>query len=271
MAAIDKLIATATAEIGYLEKASNSLLDDKTANAGSNNYTKYARDLDALGIVYNSRKNGYAWCDIFVDWCFIQTFGLETAMKLLCQAYSGLGAGCTSSAKYYKDNGQFHTSNPQPGDQIFFTNDGGKTSNHTGLVVKVDSSRVYTIEGNTSSATGVVANGGSVRNKSYSLHNSKIYGYGRPDWTLVQHTEDSDMIEDVTRLKELWTEMRKEFQDNDASSYSKEARDWAVNNKLIVGNGTTADGEPNYMWGDILTREQFVTVLYRWTQMLGKA
>lgn len=81
-------------------------------------------------------------------------------------------------------------------------------------------------------------------------------------------TEDDDM--DVTRFKELWTEMRKELQDNDASSYSKEAREWAVSSGLIAGNGTTIDGEPNCMWGDVLTREQFVTVLYRWTQLMGK-
>ncbi|MCH1978243.1 hypothetical protein MCG44_00545 [Lawsonibacter sp. OA9] len=42
--AIDKLISVASAEVGYLEKKSNSQLDSKTANAGSNNYTKYARD-----------------------------------------------------------------------------------------------------------------------------------------------------------------------------------------------------------------------------------
>ena len=35
------LIKIAAAEIGYKEKASNSNLDDKTANAGSNNWTKY--------------------------------------------------------------------------------------------------------------------------------------------------------------------------------------------------------------------------------------
>ena len=82
-------------------------------------------------------------------------------------------------------------------------------------------------------------------------------------------TEDDDM--DVARFKELWGEMRKELQDNDASAYSAEAREWATKNGLIAGNGTTVSGEPNCMWGDILTREQFVTVLYRWTQMMGKA
>ena len=81
MSAVEKLLSVAAAEIGYLEKQSNSQLDDKTANAGYNNYTKYARDLDALG-VYNFPKNGYAWCDMFVDWCFVQAFGLDAAWRM---------------------------------------------------------------------------------------------------------------------------------------------------------------------------------------------
>ena len=76
MKPVDRLLATARAEIGYIEKETNAHLDDKTANAGDGNWNKYARDLDALGVVYNGKKNGYAWCDIFTDWCFIQTFGL---------------------------------------------------------------------------------------------------------------------------------------------------------------------------------------------------
>ena len=76
---------------------------------------------------------------------------------------------------------------------------------------------------------------------------------------------------DVKRFKELWTEMRKDLQDNDSNAYSAEARKWATDNGLISGSGTTANGEPNCMWEDFLTREQFVTVLYRWTKMMGKA
>lgn len=43
--AINDVINVAKGEIGYLEKASNSNLDSKTANAGQNNYTKYWRDV----------------------------------------------------------------------------------------------------------------------------------------------------------------------------------------------------------------------------------
>jgi peptidoglycan hydrolase-like protein with peptidoglycan-binding domain len=61
---VSKVLAVAVAEIGYKEKASNSQLDDKTANAGSANYTKYARDFDKkYPNWYNGKKNGFAWCD----------------------------------------------------------------------------------------------------------------------------------------------------------------------------------------------------------------
>lgn len=81
--------------------------------------------------------------------------------------------------------------------------------------------------------------------------------------------EDDDM--DLAKFKEFYGQMRKELQDNDSSAYSKEAREWAISNGLIAGNGTQINGEPNYMWADILTREQFVTVLHRFAQMMGKA
>ena len=175
-----RVIAIAQAEIGYLEKKTNSQLDDKTANAGSGNYTKYARDLDAIANFYNGRKNGFDWCDVFVDWCFVAAFGAEKAKQLLCQPDKSCGAGCLYSANYFKVLGQFHTVNPKPGDQIFFWNSGKTGVAHTGLVCKVDSRYVYTVEGNTSSATGVVANGGCVAQKQYALGNGRIYGYGRP-------------------------------------------------------------------------------------------
>jgi hypothetical protein len=81
-------------------------------------------------------------------------------------------------------------------------------------------------------------------------------------------TEDNDM--DVKRFQELWLEMRNELKDNDSAAWSKDAREWSVNSGLIQGGGNDADGLPNYMWEDVLTREQMVTVLYRFAQMMGK-
>lgn len=80
--------------------------------------------------------------------------------------------------------------------------------------------------------------------------------------------EDDDM--DVVRFKELWGEMRKELQDNDSGDWSKEARDWATSIGLIAGMGTLPNGEQNYAWADLLTREQMAVLLYRFAQMIGK-
>ena len=173
-----KVIEVARAEIGYHEKASNKDLDSKTANAGSKNYTKYARDLDKLGF-YNGKKNGYAWCDMFVDWCFMKAYGYEAMAKLTNQpagSKSNYGAGCTYSRRYYKNMGRLFTK-PEPGDQIFFYQ-GGDVGNtnaiaHTGIVERVDKTYVYTIEGNTSN---------QVARRKYKLTDSKIAGYGRPKW-----------------------------------------------------------------------------------------
>lgn len=269
MTPVERLLQTARAEIGYIEKETSSQLDDSTANPGDGNWNKYARDLDALGVVYNGRKNGYAWCDIFTDWCFIHTFGLEVGMALLCQAEKGLGAGCTYSARYYKEKGQFHTDDPQPGDQIFFTNDGGATMYHTGIVEKVAGGRVYTIEGNTSSLPGVVENGGCVRDKSYPLGASYIGGYGRPDFSIVPE-EDDEMLT-YEQWKEYMTKYRQELQDNDCGDWSKEAREWAIQVGLFAGNGTTVDGQPNMMWQDQLSREQAAQLFYRFAKNAGLA
>lgn len=86
---------------------------------------------------------------------------------------------------------------------------------------------------------------------------------------ILNGSEDDDM--DVKKFEELFLEMRKGLQDNDAGTYSNEARNWATSSGLIAGNGTEINGEPNCMWQDFLTREQFVTVLYRFAQMMGKA
>lgn len=177
---VDKVIKIARAEVGYKEKESVMSLDSATANAGDNNFTKYARDLDNIKNFYNGRKQGCSWCDIFVDWCFYKAYGTTNARKLLCQPLKSLGAGCKYSMQYYKNKKQFYTV-PEVGDQIFFSGSSGEAG-HTGLVYKVTGSYVYTVEGNTSSTSGVVDNGGCVAEKKYSIKNSRILGYGRPKY-----------------------------------------------------------------------------------------
>lgn len=169
--AIKKVILIAKNEIGYLEKKSNSQLDSKTANSGSANYTKYWRDV-------KPSYQGQPWCACFVSWCFMKAFGLEKAKKLLkhwpyvyCPTMSGL---FTLNA------------NPKVGDIVIFKHNG--TFTHTGLVTAVVGDRFYTIEGNTSGASGIIANGGGVCAKSYL--NSQMPGtkFCTPDWKIVNGT-----------------------------------------------------------------------------------
>lgn len=187
---VDEVLKIARAEVGYKEKETASQLDNPTANAGDENFTKYARDLDGVGDFYNGRKQGCSWCDIFVDWCFYKAYGLSKARKLLCQPTKSLGAGCKYSMQYYRNKKQFY-SDPQVGDQIFFSGSGGGAS-HTGLVYKVTNSYVYTVEGNTSTASGVVDNGGCVAEKKYSIKNTRILGYGRPKYDVQTSNATSD-------------------------------------------------------------------------------
>lgn len=166
--AINAMIEIAEAEVGYLEKRSNSQLDSKTANAGSNNYTKYWRD------VYPSYQ-GSAWCACFVSWVLMKAFGLTTAKKLLkhwpyvyCPTLGSL------FTKY---------ANPEKGDIVIFYRNG--RFSHTGIVIRVEGDKFYTIEGNTSGGSTIVANGGGVHKKSY--YNSNLPGtkFCRLNWSLV--------------------------------------------------------------------------------------
>lgn len=184
----ESVIKIARAEKGYTEKETKEQLDSKLTNAGDENITKYARDLDAVTNFYNGRKQGCSWCDIFVDWCFYKAFGASKARKLLCQPLKSCGAGCDWSMQYYKKKKQFYTSNPQIGDQIFFYSSDGVKAGHTGLVYNVTGSYVYTIEGNTSASAGVVDNGGVVAEKKYALTNKRIAGYGRPKYDIPKET-----------------------------------------------------------------------------------
>lgn len=168
--AIKALIKIAEAEIGYLEKKSNSQLDSKTANAGSANYTKYWRD------VYPSYQ-AQPWCAAFVSWCFEKAFGLETAKKLLKHwPYTY----CPTLGDLFTKN-----ANPKVGDIVIFYR-GGEFA-HTGIVTAVSGDRFETIEGNTSGASGIVDNGGGVCKKSY--YNSNLPGtkFCTPDYSLVKN------------------------------------------------------------------------------------
>ena len=169
MSRASEIVAMAMSQIGYKEKASNKQLDDPAANAGDANWTKYARDLASAGY-YNGNKNGYAWCDVFVDWCFFKAYGKDEGQRIQCQT-GPYGAGCTYSMQYYQQKGRCDK-NPKVGDQIFFRYSGSTSgADHTGIVVEVTSNQIVTVEGNS---------GNQVRRNTYARSNSTIIGYGHP-------------------------------------------------------------------------------------------
>lgn len=175
------LFEVAKAEVGYLEKKSNSKLGGKTDNAGWANYTKYARDMDNIPDFFNGPKNGYDWCAVFVCWCFMKAYGAVSAMEMLFLPKRNAGASCTYLASRFKAQGKLFAADPQPGDLALYTRDGGRTFYHIGIVTKVTDKKLRTIEGNTSGGSSVIANGGGVFEKEYDRKAVTAW-YARPDY-----------------------------------------------------------------------------------------
>lgn len=165
MSNVEKLVDFALSQVGYKESGTN--------------ITKYSEEIDRdYPNFYNTKKQGAAWCDIFVDYCFLKVFGEDAALKMLCQPKKSTGAGCKFSADFYKKAKRFYK-DPEVGDQIFFIS--GGEINHTGIVTKV-ADKVYTVEGNTED---------SVKAHSYSLNSKKIAGYGRPKYDVIPDTSEA--------------------------------------------------------------------------------
>lgn len=223
----EKLISTAEDQVGYIGKRSNSQLDEYKSNTPGK-YNKYARDLDALGDFYNGKKNGYDWCDVFVDWCFVHTFGREVGQKMLYQPEKSCGAGTKFSRDYYKNNGRLFSS-PEKGDQIFF----GDSSSiwHTGIVVKVVDGFVHTVEGN-------AGNPSAVRAGRYVIGGKNIKGYGRPDWSLVpRETPDSPEKEGEMKYYTYY---------EDIPEYYRAAVDKVIDAGALRGTGKDDNGNAIY-------------------------
>ena len=82
-------------------------------------------------------------------------------------------AGCVLGAQWFMDRGQWQDGSfePSAGHIIFFDWEGDGVTDHVGLVERVENGTVYTVEGNS---------GDSVRQNSYPIGSSVIYGYGIP-------------------------------------------------------------------------------------------
>lgn len=171
----------------YLEKKSNAYLDDFTKNAGDKNYTKFARDVNNWN---QPGCQGQPWCAVYQFWKLVKVFGLTKALQIM----GGGFYNCQSVTRHAKQKGTWH-STPKKGALIIFRN-----GSHIRSVNSYDATYVYTNEGNTSSAPGVVANGGACRNKKYKLTDSAIDGYV---WIDYGTTEDLKSTETAVQLSKV--------------------------------------------------------------------
>lgn len=225
------IVAVAKKEIGVKESPPDS-------NKVKYNTWYYGREVSGAA---------YPWCMVFVQWCCAQT-GVAVPVKT---------ASCSALLNAAKAKGEAVYSGYKPGDVVIydFGNDG--KIDHCGIVENAYGSTVIAIEGNT--GVGNDSNGGEVMRRTRST--STIVGAWRPK-----------EVETVTydEWKAFMQKYRQELQDNDSSAYSAEARQWALDNGIVSGGGKL-NGLPNYMWEDFSTREQLVTLLYRFAQSIGKA
>lgn len=240
---IEKVLKVASAEVGYLEKKSNSMLYDKTANAGSNNYTKYWADIEPS-------YQGQPWCATFVTWCFEIALGAVRAKELL-KHYPFIY--CPTLAAKGKADGQIY-SVPKAGDVVLFYR--GGTYAHTGIVIAVSGDTISTIEGNTSGGSTIIANGGGVCKKTYNINNlsgtvffSPKYNIESGELTVTQYEElkaaiaakneiINTMGAEIAALKAAASGgMIYNYIDENMPEWARESVKWCVGSGIIQGTG----------------------------------
>lgn len=207
----------------YLEKRSNAYLDDFTKNAGSNNYQKFSRDVNSWG---QPGCQAQPWCATYQFWKLVKVLGITKALKIM----GGGFYNCKSITNHSKSAGTWH-STPKKGALVIFRNGA-----HVGNVQSFDDNYIYTNEGNTSSAAGVEANGGSCRNKTYARSSSSIDGYVWIDWG----SED-------TETTEIWKATGTATA-TVSDLYVRETPNGYVLGKLNKGNRVEIDGKTSGMW-----------------------
>lgn len=225
-----QIIDIAAADIGYTESPKNS------------NKTKF-------GKWYG--MDGQPWCMMAVQYWY-NAAGYTLPYKT---------ASCSALLSWYRKNAPDKiVSNPKANDIIIY--DFG----HTGILESDNGDTITAIEGNTSSTdAGSQDNGGGVYRRTRSK--SKVTAYIRP----FDFTEDEMTQEQFNEMfKTAMSNYQASLRDNDAGSWSKEYREWAIANGLFEGNGTTVDGEPNYMWASPLTREQAAKLFNMFYEMIKK-
>ena len=185
--------------------------------------------------VYNAHKplaRGYAvkYTD---SWC--ATFVSAVAIKCGATDIIPTECGCTNQIELFKKLGVWienENRGPTAGEIIYYDwddngvgdNQGG--SDHVGIVQKVENNTIYVIEGNYNNAVGI---------RKIAVNGRYIRGYAAPKYS--KEAVKTDNIPD---------------------EYAKTAVNWAVNNKIILGNGNG-----DLMLHSNITRQDFLVMLYR--------
>ena len=155
---------------------------------------------------YGYEGYGIPWCAVFVSWCFNQIGGINKYIVRTDGAGSipretlATGLGGTWYESEYSDS----STTPKPGDVIDFVwNYAGRYysqdryfSDHVGLVYKVDSNYVYTVEGN----AGASNDTSSVKLKAYDRESGCINGYFRPNWKDQGSSNNSSSTQEVEEM-----------------------------------------------------------------------
>lgn len=176
MGTLKGLIDRGIAEEGYIEKASNAGLDSKTANKGSNNYTKYSRDVNNWGLM---GCQGQPWCCTFQFWLEASEFGLKKALEHWNMTQNSyVGYNCFSTYNAFKKAKKVGMT-PKLGAVVIFD------FSHAGRVVKIYSKNGQRywdcLEGNTSSNLSD-RNGGQVKIKTRPWNDSSVKGFCCTDY-----------------------------------------------------------------------------------------
>ncbi|MGN0458325.1 MAG: CHAP domain-containing protein [Eubacterium sp.] len=186
-----KIISVAEKEVGY---------------KGTSSYSKYGEWYGYQG----------GWCTTFALWVFN-----KAGQALNVELYGNIvpsGGNCNSMISWFKNKGRYHTRSsgykPKKGDLVFFDWSGNGSSQHVGIVNYVESSTVYTIEGNCSA---------EVKKRKYTTTGSKPYnnvssimGYGSPDFDKVANgksqTEKKTEKKTTATTKKVTTTKKKATQ-----------------------------------------------------------
>ena len=233
---VDKVLKEAKKWDGYLEKKDGRFLEDLTKNAGYNNYTIFAKKYYEY---FHENYQAQPWCAMYVSCVFREALGKEKQEGLMPHF-----AYCPTGVNQFKKMGCWYNSNPQKGDVIFFKDSSG-LSCHVGIVLEVSSDKIYTIEGNTSSTQGVIANGGAVCKKQYSKTYHRILGYGRPNYIeLIEKPWQEEFLDKLE--KKEFIQNREEW-----SQYLEPVNKSlcvALIDKITGGTWASEEANPNIHW-----------------------